>query len=235
MYRRTFLSTIGSAITLGTVGCESRKVRDREGNALIIPSQADDDDGYILVITLDLSGSYQQLMTKDGKAFEFLTNVCDQYLRNRVGTNDEIIIAQLSKTVKPLVWQGTPQDLREEFEDAEDFRRMLIRKSDPAGSRVYDGIADVIDYVTQHPGVPSRQKRVVFLCLSDMDDNASSGPVRMVRSLKTLAQTKSVAGFYWVDQTHVAATKKFLVDAGFRTFVVESEIKSRPPLPVFQE
>src|SRR4051794_13995032 len=62
----------------------------------------------IVVIAIDMSGSFADLMARDGKAYEFLMRVVDKYFRNSVGSSNRIILAQLSATNRALLWDGTP-------------------------------------------------------------------------------------------------------------------------------
>jgi hypothetical protein len=158
----------------------------------------------------------------------------DNYTHNSLGT-DEVIVAQLSNTKKPLVYQGGPDQLRTDFDDPSAFRIYLRAKSDPNGSLIHSGIADVIDYVLIQPGVAAGKKRVVLLVLSDMlDTEDGKSKTRLMMALKRLAKVQPAVGLYWVDQTLVADWKKTLADAGFRNFVVESDVRWNPLLPEFK-
>src|SRR3989442_11933800 len=98
-------------------------------------------------------------MTRDGKGYEFTMRVADRYFRNSIGSNNRLIIAQLSATDRALLWDGTPVQLRQDFPSANEFRQFLLKKSHPAGSRIYDGIADAFEYVLSDQGVASSKTR----------------------------------------------------------------------------
>jgi hypothetical protein len=188
---------------------------------------------YALAILLDLSGSYADLMTKDGKAYRFSLRVADKYLR-RLDSSDRLIITQLSATEKALLWDGSPIALRRSFPTANAFRDFLLSKSDPAGSRVHDGIADTLDYLLASPSVASGKTRSAVFVLSDFVDTAPDSEKSKERLLKSLAaygRAGGTVGFYWVDQSLVLDWRRHLNDAGIQHFVVESEIVADPPLP----
>lgn len=182
-----------------------------------------------------MSGSYAHLMTQDGKAYRFTLRVADKYLR-RMDPNDRLIITQLSATEKALQWDGSPIALRRSFPTANAFRDFLLSKSDPAGSRVHDGIADTLDYLLANPRIASGKTRSAVFVLSDFLDNAPDSEKSKERLLKSLAgygRAGGVVGFYWVDQSLVLEWRRQLNDAGVQHFVVESEIVADPPLPNF--
>jgi hypothetical protein len=221
---------------LALLGCSSQQ----EPKEPFAPNQQIvDESGFVLVIGLDLSGSFHHLL--DHRAYDFTCNVIDKYPRDRISTQNEVILAQLSGagSKKPLVWQGTPAELRSDFKSAEDFRTYLEKTRDEHGSRIYDGCADIIDFCLSQPSIASGKKRCVVLILSDMDDNAPNpekSKPRLLQSLKRLAKADGRIGMYWVSQLSVAEWQKHLAEAGFpiTTVVVESEIKSNPALPNFE-
>ena len=231
-----WLTCLAVLIPLALAGC-IEEPRRSGGNSLFAPALGgDDDEGFILVIALDLSGSMRDTMTaNDGKAFAFACQVVDKYTHNSIGTADEVMLAQLSNTNKPLLYQGTPDQLRRDFDDPDHFRVYLKAKSDPNGSLLHSGIADVIDYVLVQPGVATGKKKVVFLVVSDLlDTEQGKSKARMTMALKRLAKVHVAVGLYWVDQTLVAEWKRALADAGIRNFVVESDVRWNPPLPEFK-
>src|SRR5262249_18456628 len=73
----------------------------------------------ILVFDIDLSGSFNKLMADDGYAYSYIMDVLQKYSQSRVGTEDKLIIAQLSGTEHPLLWEGKPSQLRKDFPSAE--------------------------------------------------------------------------------------------------------------------
>lgn len=195
------------------------------------------DSEQILTILLDLSGSYADLMAEDGRAYRFTLRVIDRYFRDRIGSDDKIIIGQLSDSDTPMLWEGTPSQLRREFPTADAFREFLVSHSHPAGSRIHDSIADTLDYLLDYPGVTSGKTQSAVFVLSDMLDTTSDSEESKDRMLGLLAaygrQDVSV-GLYWVHQSLVLAWRTHLQDAGIRRFVVESEIVADPPLPSFE-
>lgn len=232
MLKRSFhrlLALVAAVAFIG--GCTRYTEKDEQQVSL-----GREDAEYLIVIGLDLSGSFADRMTRDGKGYEFTMRVADQYFRNSIGTNNRIIIAQLSATNRALLWDGTPVQLRQDFATAAEFRDFLLKKSHPAGSRVYDGIADAFDYVLSDPSVAGGKTRTAVFVLSDFDDNLSDpkGEQRLTQSLNAFAKTNGVIGFYFLDHYRVPAWRQHLRDAGVKQWVCESEIVAYPPLPSFE-
>ncbi len=88
MFRRILILCLCLMVACG---CERR--REREMQAV-----AEEDYEYVVAVLVDLSGSFLDKMTEGGHAHEFLLSLIDRYFRERIGTNDQIIIAQISAT-----------------------------------------------------------------------------------------------------------------------------------------
>ncbi|TWT60969.1 VWA domain-containing protein [Rubinisphaera italica] len=189
----------------------------------------------VVMIVMDLSGSFTDKMAEDGKAYEFAIHVLDRYFRRPDSQTDKIILAQISGTEKSLMWEGSPLDLRREFPSADKFRDFLLEKADGGGSLVHDGVRNAIDYLTYHPNYGSSNARTVTLILSDMDDTGSvDSEQRLTTSLAANAQNQGAIGIYFCNQLKVEEWKRRLGSAGYLYFVVESEIVGRPQLPNFE-
>ena len=154
MFRFLQLLTFAAAAIL-LAGCTKSTEQDNAAQVTL----GGDDAELIVVIALDLSGSFADLMTRDGKAYEFTMRVVDNYFRNAIGTQNRIIIAQLSAHDRQaLLWDGTPIQLRQDFPSAAEFRTFLLSRSNPAGSRIHDGVADALDYpFPSGVGIPTGQ------------------------------------------------------------------------------
>ena len=65
-------------------------------------------------IVLDLSGLFLPMMAKNGKAFQYvqIQIVIDKYFRDRIGTNDRIVIVPASASNRPLFGENTPLSLK---------------------------------------------------------------------------------------------------------------------------
>lgn len=176
-------------------------------------------------------------MAEDGRAYRFTLRVIDRYFRDRIGSDDKIIIGQLSGSDSPMLWEGTPAQLRRTFPSADAFRDFLVSHANPAGSRIHDGIADALDYLLDYPGITSGETQSAMFVMSDMLDTTGDCGESKDRMLKLLAaygrQDVSV-GLYWVHQSLVLQWRTHLQDAGIRHFVVESQIVADPPLPSFE-
>jgi hypothetical protein len=213
------------------LGCEP--VANQTGS----PIAAQEFD-YVLAVVVDMSGSFSgEMQSGSGRAHRFLMRAVDLFFRNRIGEgNDRIIITQVSGTQRALLWDGTPRGLRQEFSSARAFEAFLLQNSNPAGSRIHDGVRETIEYVMGMPGVSSGKTRTFVMVLSDMDENFSEPAAsreKLVNSLKAYAQAGGVAGIYWCNQQFVPGWRKDLKDCGFKSFVVESDIVADPAIPVF--
>src|SRR5260221_7457613 len=164
--RWIMLVALLAAAGLTLTGCEQVS---REETGSVLNAQ---DPEFVLCVAIDLSGSFAEMMSEgNGRAYRFLLSAIDRYFRGTVGDNVRIIIAQLSATDRPLLWDGTPRTLRKQFPDAQSFRQFLIKNSNPNGSRLHDGIRDELTYLMSLPGVASGKTKSCLLVLSDMDDN----------------------------------------------------------------
>lgn len=186
----------------------------------------------VVVIAIDLSGSFLDLMADKGKAWEFLLKVIDRYLRGN--GNEKLILVQLSGNSGALIWDGTPSQLRKDFPDQEAFRKHLLSKADPNASRLHLGLLESLEYLNTIPGVTSKTK-CALLVVSDMADNLStpdSGP-RLFQALADFGKRGGVVGLYFVNHSLVAGWSATLKSAGIRHCVVESNIVTAPTLPTF--
>ncbi len=196
------------------------------------------DGECLVVVAIDMSGSFAAKMTRDGKAFAFLTRVVDNYFKNSIGDDDRLVIAQLSQDGRrPLLWEGKPQDLRRDFPSAAAFREFLLMKSSPGGSRLHDGISDALDYAMSDPGVAGGRTKSVLLALTDFEDNAPNPDLseqRLVQTLTAFGRKGGIVGFYYLDLAFVPVWRRHLAEARIKSYVCEADIVSRPPLPSFE-
>ncbi|TWT51735.1 hypothetical protein KOR42_34220 [Thalassoglobus neptunius] len=189
----------------------------------------------VVMILMDLSGSFTEKMANDGEAYQFALNVIDQYFRSQSGTNDNIVLAQISGTRRSLLWEGSPRQLRETFPSADSFREFLLSNADPRGSLVHEGMRNAIDYLTHHSVYGTSNAKTVTLVLSDMDDTSfGDSEERLNKSLVANAHNQGAIGIYFCNQLTVEDWKQRLASAGYINYVVESEIVGKPQLPKFE-
>lgn len=199
----------------------------------------DDNEELCVLLVLDLSGSFLQRFAGDGVAYEFTKRIIDRYFRASMGTEDQLILAQISGTERSLLWKGTPLALQREFRSPEAFRDFLLASADPNGSRVYEGIRHALDYILDEPRVASGRAKVAVFVLSDMLQSPGPGGERALRDLEAaLAKVGTLNGavaIYFADQGETIPWRQRLRAAGVKNFRVESSISSQPPLPDFEE
>jgi hypothetical protein len=195
----------------------------------------------ILVVVVDLSGSFVELFKPDGKATAHLLEVIQNYFHARIGLgkNDRLIIAQISGSTQPIVFEGSPREFHEQFGSATELRKLLLSKADPSRSRVYDSISDAIEHALDATGgVEQGHCRMNLLVLSDMDDNASAstGLQRLDANLRRFhTQYDGVVGLHWLPPAQVRPWAERLRQLGFpatRCRVTGDTLPSAP-LPNF--
>lgn len=215
-------------LTTLLTGCELR-------TASQYSSFSDDESEYVLALVLDLSSSSVHLFDEDEVGFEFTMNLIDNYMRAAPGRAGRLILVQVSASDNPLLWEGNPAELRSEFSTAEEFRKMLMSKSNPAGSRIHEGLARTFEYLLSHRAVTGGAKPGVFV-LSDMMDNGSGGAEfekQLNDSLEEFGKRGGIAGFYFVDQSLVTKWERNLANSKIRDSRVTANIVAHPPLPSF--
>ena len=189
--------------------------------------------GMIIVIVFDMSGSFDDLIYKKG--YPFAMAVVDRYFRNRIGSNDRLIISQISAPgMKSLLWDGKPSSLKRDFASADKFKEFLRKKSNPAGSRLYDGISESMEYLISYPGVAEGKTSTAVFVLSDLDDNCSDpakGKMRLLKNLAEYSKVKGSIGFYWVEDRFVPPWRQHMKESGIKHYVVEADIAADVPLP----
>lgn len=197
--------------------------------------QAQMEDGYLLVLAIDTSPSFADELTSTGRAYQHAVQIVEQYFRARLGTQDEVLVTQLSGNANPLVFMGKPLELMQRFPDANAFRKELLKKATP-GSRLMDGVSDSLETVLAHPGVLAGKKRVVLCCLTDWEDNVNTprSLPRLKKNLQAFASVRSAAGFFFVRQDLVRPLQQLLHESGLQHFLVEPDFKAAV-LPSFDD
>jgi len=215
-------------VLLLACGCERR----RETQPM---ADVGDDSEFVIAVLVDLSGSFFDKMTNEGEAHRFLLSLLDRYFRERIGTNDQIILAQISGTPdRALLWQGTPMELRKQFASPAKFAEFLRSKADPQGSCVHSALQQTVEYAMSQPNVAARKARSAVFVLSDMLDSTADEAISRARAMEVLGQYGTLGGMiclYFVDQALIPVWQTELGETGLR-FAVTSEIR-QPTLPSF--
>ncbi len=180
-----------------------------------------------IVVASDITPSYKEKMAKDGAAYKFSLRVMDRYARSN--GNDKVILAQIGGAKsKPLLWEGTPTDLQKAFPDAEAFRKFLLAEaSGVTDSRVYDSLADILEYAM------SRGGPVVTIALTDLEDNVNTADAeKRLLDVLTVYGKQHALGIYWVDQDQAKRWKPLLAERMKpRFFEIENDKNPNPILP----
>ena len=231
MIRNMLLKVVLLSLLLLPFGCGEK----RQASETVL---RENEHEYVLTILLDMSGSFAHLMAEQGKAYEFIMEVIDRYFRDRMGTQDGLVVAQISGSDRSLLWQGTPFQLRQDFPSASAFRDFLKQRSNSAGSRVHDGITQTVEYVMSDLRIQSKTAKSAVFVLSDMLDNfpdSDASKKKTVEMLKAYGRIGGTFGLYYVDQLLVPEWRTHLRDSGIKHWRVEAEIVGRPTLPDFEQ
>lgn len=192
-----------------------------------------DDREYeiVVVVAIDLSGSYLPLLADQGRAWEFLQRVLDRYMRGN--GRQKLVIVQLSGNRDVLIFDGTPDLLRREFPTPAEFKAFLHKRADPNGSRLTDGMTDAINYSLNIPGL-TPQSKVITLFLTDYEDNLSApgGEGRLMQAIGSLGKRPgSAVGFYFVTTNLVEPLRGAVRATGIKNFAVYGVEEREFPLP----
>lgn len=183
-----------------------------------------------LSIAIDVSGSFLPEMAEKGRAYKLCLAAIDKFFRDRKSTN-KLLIVQISGSQSPILFEGSPQAFMQSYPSADSFRRFLLSKADPSGSRVYESIADAMEHVDQLAGMTKATKKTI-LVLSDMDNNvgAATGFNRLDRCLRQWATDGGNVGLYFVNQKTAPHWRNAMKAYGFgkRGFVSESFSNDTP-------
>lgn len=211
-------------------------VNESEENVKVEPLQAPKRD-YVLAIPVDISGSFlDEMFGRHGRGYRFVQMAIDRLFRDRMGTDDHVLLAQLS-TGQPLLWEGSPRDLKRRFKNADALKNFIAGHAGGT-SHLYAGVADTLEYLYALPGVRDGETKVCVLILSDMQDNSptlEADKTRMIQALRKMKDVKAGIGFYFVDAGELAGTRQCMIDAGIDPRFIESGIVENPPLPTFGE
>lgn len=185
---------------------------------------------YTLLIIVDID-----TIKTNPRAADFITYAVNNYFRERVGTSDHIIISQLSGNKRPLLFQGTPRDLRQQMQTPEALRDYLIAASSQ-GRRINDGISESLDYVSHTTSVKRGGAAPIALIVSSMIDGnpeSKESDDRMMGELIKFGNTGGQMAFYFCDQERMAYVRDKMEKAGFGWEILECDIYGRPPLPTY--
>lgn len=195
----------------------------------------EDETPFIMLLLVDMSGSFEYLMADDGKAYEFTMNLLETHFRDRMGEEDKIIIAQIGGTDRSLIWQGTPMELRKDFAHAAAFRDFLKKKS-IGSSNIHYSITQSVEYLMSERNVQNGKAKTAVFVLSDMmdtDENQEESRKKAIDTLTAYGKIGGCVGFYYVDQLLLPGWRHDLQAAGLKDWRCEGDFVGRPNLPSF--
>lgn len=189
---------------------------------------------YVLIIVLDLSGSYVHYMN-NGKAWNAVNKTIREFYRNRMGEHDKLVLGQISgRTVAPI-FSGSPKAFGRECQSAGSFKELLSKQSDPAGSPVHASTEATLRYGMTFMSPTNSTFLAVF---SDFDENfpePQKTEASLVATLAEFAKKGGACGLYWLSLDQVTKWQENLTKAGFpaNKMVVSGVIEAEPVFPHF--
>lgn len=202
--------------------------RDPKQQAAVTWEQEPTD--YTLLIIID-----PDTVNKNPRAADFVVYALDYYFRDRVGTNDHVIISGLG-TEAPVMFEGNPRTLREDYPSEQQFRDFLKSRGNP-DRKINDGVAKSLKYISRTSGVKRGGAVPVALIVSSMIDGqpeSKDSEDRVIQSLIDFGTiTRGHIAYYFCDQNRLDVIDERMKKAGFNMTILECDVNGRPPLPTF--
>jgi len=210
-------------------GCSPRAEKSATANVGMT------EDEFMLVIGIDMSGSFSHRMADGGDGHRFMMTLIDNYFRSRIGSQDKILILQLSANDDVLLYEGTPMDLRRKFPTPREFAAFLNKHADANGSLLQRGLNRALKYVLSDYRVKSGHSKVGMFVLSDMEDTENDAGVleELTDRLAKLKDAGGILGMYYLSIDECEAWRRKMGEIGFANSRVESTIMDKPVLPNF--
>lgn len=185
---------------------------------------------FTLLIAADID-----IVKSDPNAYKFVVRALEKYGNDRIGEPDHVIISQLSGNDRPLLFQGTPQELRRVMPTQQAFRDYLVSRSDP-GRRLSKGLAESFYYLLNSSSVARGGAKPVALVISSMqpaeDEDPKDGE-QFIEELIRFHRGGGLMSFYFVDQRRWAWVKEQTKKAGIDWVYMEPDPYGNPVLPSF--
>lgn len=192
-----------------------------------------------LVIVIDMSGSFVQHW--ETKAYPMFIDLADQFFTEGIGMDTRLVICQLSNSEQVVLFEGSPQAFRKEFQSSAKFSTFLKSNSDASGSRVYHATNRALNYVNHMSGVDDETK-LLTVFLSDMIDSNTDFTTRekakaeVISSMQEYNKRGGAIALYYVDHNQVPTWQSITHDADFPAgySLIESDLSASPQLPKFE-
>lgn len=184
---------------------------------------------YVLLIAVS------EEVTESDHAYQYMLMAIDKYFQDRIGTNDQIMIARI-EGIRPLVWKGTPRALRKDFPNPESFRQAVLASGRETGS-LNDGLVRSLKMVMKTYSVAKGKAKAVTMIMSSMNDPQPSAEsdARFIEQLVKYWQAGGQIAFYFVDQLRIEDIEEKTVKAGMTEWVsIEPDANGYPYLPEFE-
>lgn len=186
---------------------------------------------FTLLVVADID-----VVKNNPKAYDFVIAALDRYGSDRMGENDQVIISQISGNNRPVLFQGTPQQLRRDMPSQEEFRNYLLSRSDP-GRRLHDGLTESFNYLMKTRSVAQGGAKPVALIISSLNEGEAESAGCQERFIQALINFHRAGGqmaFYFCDQRRSAWLEEQTAKAGMQWTHYELDAHGRPPLPSFE-
>ncbi len=199
---------------------------EREKSSDVFRQESSD---YVLLIAVS------EEVTNSDRAYEYILMAIDKYFQDRIGTNDQILIARI-EGIRPLVWKGTPRELRKEFPNPTAFRQAVLASGRETGS-LNDGLVRSLNTIMKTYSVAQGDAKAVTMVMSSMNDPQPSAESdeRFIEALVKYCQAGGQIAFYFVDQLRIEEIEEKTTKAGMGAWTtIEPDAYGNPPLPEFE-
>ena len=227
-----FVLVLATVVVLGG-GCI--KVEQPKGRPVSIQKEELD---QVLAVVIDLSGSFEG--NWGGKAYPFFQEVIRRYFHSSMGSENRMLIGQLSGNGDPVFWSGTPRDFQRAFPNETAFLDRLAAEEKIGSSPVFRSIIAAIEHVEGIPQVGPNTK-LTTIVLSDLEDNVADRAVQKRDAQRLLDVVKrytddggSLALFYVAESKRPRWLRAFK-KAGIEEdrYWIETDDVEKPTIPDF--
>ncbi len=184
---------------------------------------------YALLIVADIA-----VIEDDPRAYEYVLRAIDKYASDRTGEPDTVTISQISGNNRPILFRGTPRQLREKMPDQEQFRDYLVSRSDK-GRRLNQGLVESFDFILNTHDVHEGKAQPVALIISSMEAGENEPPgsdEKMIDKLIEFHKAGGFMAFYFCAQERMAWVREQTKKAGMEWTTIEAT-EEYSDLPTF--
>jgi hypothetical protein len=194
---------------------------------------------YLMAIAINVTGPFSNRMESDDAAFKHVFSLIESFSRDTVGSEARLVITKVGgNDADPLLWEGSPRELRQAFKNPKEFREFILKHRVIGEPHALDSLVKSTEYLLNHEALDNRDCRPALFIVSDTHDVSPFAEnfeecAALAKNMSLLAQRRGICGWYFVDQTNLEWATKMVKRAGFTDYRVEAEIVRRPRVPRF--